>query len=42
LEGLRIADLFIAMLELSSYMKPPNFGVETYLEAPAGVAIREH
>jgi hypothetical protein len=29
-----------ALLELISCPKPPNFGVEAYIEAPTGVALR--
>jgi hypothetical protein len=29
-----------ALLELCFYTKPPNFGVETHMKAPAGDALR--
>jgi hypothetical protein len=29
------------LLELSFFIKPPNFGVDAHLEAPTGVVIRQ-
>jgi hypothetical protein len=31
-----------ALLELGFCTKPPNFGVEAYIEAPTGVALIPH
>jgi hypothetical protein len=31
-----------ALLEMDFYTKPPNFGVEAYMEAPAGDALTLH